>query len=145
MTRKASRARISPDQSSRRIWRWLIDRAGASPASGNTSPIRAASTVNNFLPGRRCAAAPFDRTLAHIAGMGRPQRQGPSRPPRAFRRAAGMKCVIVPVTPFQQNCTLLWDEESMTGAVVDPGGDLDRIAEAIAKHGVTVEKVLLTH
>jgi len=38
-----------------------------------------------------------------------------------------LKAAIVPVTPFQQNCTLLWDEESKQGVVVDPGGDLDRI------------------
>lgn len=55
------------------------------------------------------------------------------------------KAVIVPVTPFQQNCTLIWDEATGLGAVVDPGGDLDRVRAAIAKHGVTVEKVLLTH
>jgi glyoxylase-like metal-dependent hydrolase (beta-lactamase superfamily II) len=52
---------------------------------------------------------------------------------------------IVPVTLFQQNCTLLWDDASKRGAVVDPGGDLDRIEAAIAKTGMTVEKILLTH
>jgi glyoxylase-like metal-dependent hydrolase (beta-lactamase superfamily II) len=52
---------------------------------------------------------------------------------------------IVPVTPFQQNCTLLWDDVSKRGAVVDPGGDLARIEAAIAKVGMTLEKILLTH
>jgi len=52
---------------------------------------------------------------------------------------------IVPVTPFQQNCTLIWDDASKLGAVVDPGGDLDRIEAAVAKVGMTVEKILLTH
>jgi hydroxyacylglutathione hydrolase len=52
---------------------------------------------------------------------------------------------IVPVTPFQQNCTLIWDDASKRGAVVDPGGDLDRIEAAVAKIGMTVEKILLTH
>jgi hydroxyacylglutathione hydrolase len=56
-----------------------------------------------------------------------------------------LKAAIVPVTPFQQNCTLLWDEASKSGAVVDPGGDLDRIGEAIAKIGMKVEKIILTH
>jgi len=56
-----------------------------------------------------------------------------------------MKAVIVPVTPLQQNCTVFWSSESMAGAVVDPGGDLDRIHAAIAEKGVTVEKILLTH
>lgn len=52
---------------------------------------------------------------------------------------------IIPVTPFQQNCTLIWDDATKVGAVVDPGGDLDRIEAAIAQQGVTVEKILLTH
>ena len=57
----------------------------------------------------------------------------------------GLKAAIVPVTPFQQNCAIVFDETSKRGAVVDPGGDVDRIQEAIAKLGVTVEKILLTH
>jgi hydroxyacylglutathione hydrolase len=56
-----------------------------------------------------------------------------------------LKAAIVPVTPFQQNCTLLWDEASKQGAVVDPGGDLTRIEAGIKKTGMTVEKILLTH
>jgi glyoxylase-like metal-dependent hydrolase (beta-lactamase superfamily II) len=56
-----------------------------------------------------------------------------------------LKAAIVPVTPFQQNCTLIWDEDTMQGAVVDPGGDLDRIEQAITKIGLTVEKILITH
>ncbi len=51
----------------------------------------------------------------------------------------------MPVTPFQQNCTLIWDPETMQGAVVDPGGDLDRIEAAIAEVGMKPEKILLTH
>jgi hydroxyacylglutathione hydrolase len=56
-----------------------------------------------------------------------------------------MKLVIVPVTPFQQNCTILWDEGTMKGALVDPGGDLDVILGEVEAQGVTLEKVLLTH
>jgi hydroxyacylglutathione hydrolase len=59
--------------------------------------------------------------------------------------AKGLKAAIVPVTPFQQNCTLIWDPHTMTGAVVDPGGDLDRIEAAIAEVGMKPEKILLTH
>ena len=55
------------------------------------------------------------------------------------------KAAIIPVTPFAQNCTLLWCEDSMRAAVIDPGGDLDRIFEAIRKTEVAVEKILLTH
>ena len=49
------------------------------------------------------------------------------------------------MTPFQQNCTLIWDDATKVGAVVDPGGDVDQIKAAIAKAGMTVEKILLTH
>lgn len=56
-----------------------------------------------------------------------------------------LKAAIIQVTPFQQNCTLIWDETTMTGAVVDPGGDLDRIESAIAEAGIKIEKILLTH
>ena len=59
--------------------------------------------------------------------------------------AAGLKAAIVSVTPFQQNCTLIWDPTTNGGAVVDPGGDLDRVQAAIAKAGMTVEKIILTH
>jgi glyoxylase-like metal-dependent hydrolase (beta-lactamase superfamily II) len=56
-----------------------------------------------------------------------------------------LKAAIVPVTPFQQNCTLIWDEATNKGAVVDPGGDLPRIEAAIRKSGIAVEKIILTH
>ena len=59
--------------------------------------------------------------------------------------AKKMKAAIVQVTPFQQNCSLIWDEKSGVGAVVDPGGDLDRIEAAIAEVGMRPEKILLTH
>ena len=56
-----------------------------------------------------------------------------------------MKCAIVPVTAYQQNCSILVCEDTNKAAVVDPGGDLDRIEQALAELGVTLEKVLLTH
>ncbi|HTG39833.1 MBL fold metallo-hydrolase [Sphingomonas sp.] len=56
-----------------------------------------------------------------------------------------LRATIIPVTPLQQNCTLLWCTATMRAAVVDPGGDLDRIEQAIAQARVTVEKILLTH
>jgi hydroxyacylglutathione hydrolase len=55
------------------------------------------------------------------------------------------KAVIIPVTPFQQNCTLLWCEASKRAVVIDPGGDLPDIERAIAEAGVAVEKIWLTH
>ena len=56
-----------------------------------------------------------------------------------------VRAAIIPVTPFQQNCTLLWCEKTKKAAVIDPGGDLDRIKDAIAQSGATVEKIILTH
>jgi len=57
----------------------------------------------------------------------------------------GLTAAIVPVTPFQQNCTLIWDAETKKGAVIDPGGDLELIEKAIAEVGMKPEKILLTH
>ena len=45
-----------------------------------------------------------------------------------------MKLIIVPVTPFQQNCSVLVDESTMRAVAIDPGGDLDRIDAALAEH-----------
>jgi len=52
---------------------------------------------------------------------------------------------ILPVTPFEQNCTLLWCERTAQAVVVDPGGEVGRILAAIRDQGVTVTKILLTH
>jgi len=56
-----------------------------------------------------------------------------------------MRFRIIPVTPFQQNCSLLWCEETMQGAVVDPGGDLELILATARQLGVNLVKILLTH
>lgn len=58
---------------------------------------------------------------------------------------AKLKVLIVPVTPFQQNCSLVYDEAAKTGAVVDPGGDVAQILKAVRQSGVKIEKILLTH
>ena len=52
---------------------------------------------------------------------------------------------IVPVTPFQQNCTILFDEETKHGVVVDPGGDVEVIVRAIEENGFTIDAIWLTH
>jgi hydroxyacylglutathione hydrolase len=57
----------------------------------------------------------------------------------------GFKAAVIPVTPFQQNCSLLWDDETGKGVVVDPGGEVDRILAGIAETGATIERILLTH
>jgi glyoxylase-like metal-dependent hydrolase (beta-lactamase superfamily II) len=56
-----------------------------------------------------------------------------------------LKYQIVPVTPFEQNCTLLWCDETLCAAVVDPGGDIPRILAAVEKLGLQVERILITH
>ena len=56
-----------------------------------------------------------------------------------------LRAAIITVTPFQQNCSLVWCTKTMRGALVDPGGDLDLIKTSVAKAGVTLEKILLTH
>ncbi len=56
-----------------------------------------------------------------------------------------LQIAIVPVTAFQQNCTLIWDSESKNGVVVDPGGDIERIQSAIAETGIKVQAIWLTH
>jgi len=58
---------------------------------------------------------------------------------------ATLKAEIIPVTPFQQNCTLLWDARTMRGALVDAGGEVERLLDAARRHGVTLEKLLVTH
>jgi hydroxyacylglutathione hydrolase len=56
-----------------------------------------------------------------------------------------LKCAVIPVTPFQQNCSVVWEEESRRAAIVDPGGDLERIKVFITEQGLIPEKILLTH
>ena len=56
-----------------------------------------------------------------------------------------LRAAIVPVTPLQQNCTLVWDEETNHGVVVDPGGDVGAIMSAISEVGMTADAIILTH
>ena len=56
-----------------------------------------------------------------------------------------LRAGIVPVTAFEQNCSLIWCTATMRGALVDPGGDLPKLKQALEKTGVTLEKILVTH
>ena len=56
-----------------------------------------------------------------------------------------LKYRILPVTPYQQNCTLFWCDQTAEAALVDPGGDLERLLDLIDKSGVSLTKILLTH
>ena len=64
---------------------------------------------------------------------------------RAKTGPAEVRFSIVPVTRFAQNCSIVWCERTGAGAVVDPGGDLDRVLAAARGAGVRLEKILLTH
>ncbi|HEX4377583.1 MAG TPA: MBL fold metallo-hydrolase [Steroidobacteraceae bacterium] len=56
-----------------------------------------------------------------------------------------MKVMVLPVTPFQQNCSIIWDERSGKAAVVDPGGDLPEVLAQLDHQRLTLEKILITH
>jgi hydroxyacylglutathione hydrolase len=56
-----------------------------------------------------------------------------------------LRAGIIPVTPFQQNCTILFDDETKAGVVVDPGGDVDTILGAIRDNGLAIGEIWLTH
>jgi glyoxylase-like metal-dependent hydrolase (beta-lactamase superfamily II) len=56
-----------------------------------------------------------------------------------------LRYLTVPVTQFQQNCSIVWCDETQSAAVIDPGGDLPRIQAAAAKLGVKLEQIWLTH
>jgi len=59
--------------------------------------------------------------------------------------APALRHVTIPVTPFEQNCSLIWCTKTMKGALIDPGGDLPKLKAAVAAYGVTLEKLLVTH
>ena len=51
----------------------------------------------------------------------------------------------IPVTPFEQNCSIVWCDETLTAAIIDPGGDLPVLLDAAKQLGVTIEQIWLTH
>lgn len=56
-----------------------------------------------------------------------------------------LNAIIVPVTPFQQNCAILFDSEDKTGVVVDPGGDVENILVALKDNAITAGAIWITH
>jgi len=56
-----------------------------------------------------------------------------------------LHATIIPVTPFRQNCSVLWCDDTMKGAVVDPGGEIDKILATCSDNGIELEKILVTH
>ena len=55
------------------------------------------------------------------------------------------KYLTVPVTPFEQNCSIVWCSDTLSAAVIDPGGDLPRLLDTVKKLGVKLEQIWLTH
>lgn len=55
------------------------------------------------------------------------------------------KYLTVPVTPFEQNCSIVWCDVTLSAAVIDPGGDLSRLLDAVRQQGVKLEQIWLTH
>jgi hydroxyacylglutathione hydrolase len=76
-----------------------------------------------------------DANWRHVGGMTAPQVQ--SQPP--------LQAIIIPVTPFEQNCSLIWCTQTMRGAFVDAGGDIDKLMAVAHAHHVSIEKLLVTH
>ncbi|MCV2357030.1 MBL fold metallo-hydrolase [Paucibacter sp. B2R-40] len=56
-----------------------------------------------------------------------------------------LRYLTIPVTAFQQNCSIVWCDETLDAAVIDPGGDLLRILAAAQQHGLTLKAIWLTH
>lgn len=56
-----------------------------------------------------------------------------------------MKIIVIPVTPYEQNCSLIICEETKIAAIVDPGGDHQHILNIVAQQAVKVDKIILTH
>jgi glyoxylase-like metal-dependent hydrolase (beta-lactamase superfamily II) len=56
-----------------------------------------------------------------------------------------IRAMVAPVTPFQQNCTIVWCVKTKKAAVIDPGGEVPRLLQGVADQGLTVEKIWITH
>ena len=56
-----------------------------------------------------------------------------------------IRAIIAPVTPLQQNCTIVWCVKTRKAAIIDPGGEVDRLLGAIKAQGLTLEKIWITH
>lgn len=63
----------------------------------------------------------------------------PTPPPPPIR------ALIAPVTPLQQNCTIVWCAKTLKAAIIDPGGEVPRLLAALKEHGLTLEKIWITH
>ena len=123
----------------------LLKRLSLSAAIGGPDPSTI-SALRRRSPSHRCATGrngwgnrlAFAASARHLPRMSETQ---PATPPQA----PPMKAAMIPVTAFQQNCSLVWCTKTLRGALVDPGGELDKLKDAASRAGVTLEKILLTH
>lgn len=58
---------------------------------------------------------------------------------------SGLQGIVIPVTPFQQNCSIIWCSETLRGAIIDPGGEVDRLLAAAKDRHIEIERILITH
>src|SRR6185369_5460632 len=56
-----------------------------------------------------------------------------------------IRALIAPVTPLQQNCTIVWCAKTLKAAIIDPGGEVELLMGALQQHGLTLEKIWITH
>ena len=56
-----------------------------------------------------------------------------------------LRYLTVPVTPFQQNASIVWCDATRQAAVIDPGGDLDTLLAAVEEHGLTLSQIWLRY
>ena len=120
--------------------------ATASPSCRQRAAIASASSSGRAASGVVCVMS-FNSRLGQGASLDRPRVRGhnPGAVVRERRAVPSARLEIVVVTPFAQNCQILWDEGSRRGVVVDPGGDVPQILARIAALGVMIEAILLTH
>ena len=65
--------------------------------------------------------------------------------PASTEPELAIRAVVAPVTPLQQNCTIVWCAKTLKAAVIDPGGEVPRLLAAAEQHGLTIEKIWITH
>jgi hydroxyacylglutathione hydrolase len=66
-------------------------------------------------------------------------------PPAPQKQDLAIRAMIAPVTPLQQNCTIVWCAKTLKAAIIDPGGEVPRLMQALKDQGLTLEKIWITH
>src|ERR1700724_3961440 len=113
--------------------------AAAPAAVSGRAPTRSSRPATSWRPRSRAWAR------CETDSLPKPPDPALHETPPGWRAVTKAKAIIVPVTLFQQNCTVLWCEASKRAVVIDPGGDLPDIERAIAQANVAVDKIWLTH